>query len=1145
MATFDDDEQLDDQVVDAEVPSTAIEKPNTSNAAWLQRQLESYSTALTQAEKDKAKIFKEATNRLLERQKQLEEPDWFGIAAALGKPTRTGAIGEQISNVNEVLSAQRKERRAGSMQLQDLMDKYKLAEADRKPAELEKQLSLGIQIQKSLPKEKLFEIQSLMDQMKGLPENDPKRVALQSRIDYLGGKRQVKPAETKPETPDQYALKILKDEDAKPGTHPPDVVTRARRILKVEPTEKAETNLSLEQWANKVLSEEGKKPGTHSKADVARANSIIRKATYIAPDKSGAEDKPKPQSPAGKLAADEGFTPGTPAYSTRVKEIQQSGKRLSSTQEKELFEQEDVINGGKSALLNLDKALKLSPLAYEGGLAETRQAAGRFIPGIKSSEAQVASTQFRSIMGEQMLAQLKAIFGGNPTEGERKVLADLQGSLGMSHAERAPIINDAMAAVRRRVKAAEDRIKGIKSGAYGPDVPEMAKGGPVRMQRGGMTDTSGGMSLANMGRAVGQGLGMSFGDEAIARVRAKLEGRPYEEVLAEERAAYESFAKKHPVTALTTEIVSGALPTIGLAMLPGGQTAAGANIVRTAPTLKRLATSGAITGGISGFGAGEGGMGEKGSVVDRLPSAGMGAGFGAVAGPVASKTGNLAGRGYQAVKDKLTPSVNSVDQAAMRKVLQAMGRDEMDVNAARQRMSRDQQLGVKSTMADVSPSVTSLAEAAVTVPGKGKKLLGQKLEDRLAEGRESVAQRSQKDIARGQDYTAKEDSLVSTLRKNARSVYEQAYGHGEVYDPRILKVLEDDTFAKAYDKARSIISKEARAAELRGEDVSKYQLRPIYNMDADGNWVRTGEVPDVQTLDYLKRGIDALIDQGYGSEKSISKAEAGALKDLKNAFVGVIDDIVPDYRAARAQYRGDAEVLDALRFGREEYLSPKFTPAQVVKQMQNMSQAERDSLRVGVSQSILGKILETPNQINAAQRVIGAPSTRKRLAALFDDPNEYKIFEEALMREAQLFRNAQDILRGSRTQMKKEAIDDLKRAPGILDIAGEAVDFANAGPGTMVGRVLKFLQSRATLDEKTAGEVANMLRAGSPQEVNAVLDKLEQSAGKFAKEASRTATTERAITRGVGSAAGEPPRTPEPPRPEETDEERLERLMRD
>ena len=1114
-----------------------VESPESAaSSLFAASRLPKYARELELASQKKMQLMQEATNRLLQRQKQLEEPNWFGIAAALGKPTRTGNFAESLSNVNEVLAASQQQKMANRQAIDDLMMKYKVAQVEEPAERLGKEISLGIQVAKSTPKQKQFEMQSLVDQLNTLPEGDSRRAAIQARVDYLSGKR---PTAEKPESAETYALKILKDEDAKPGTHPPDVVTRAKRILKVEPTEKPTENLTLEQWANKVLSGEAAKPGSYTKSEISRAQAIIRKATYIKPEKDGTEEKPKPQSPAGKIAADEGYTPGTSEFTARVKEIQKAGKHLSSTQEKELFEQEDIVNSSKSALLSLDKALALSPKAYEGGTAGARQIAGRYIPGIKDSEAQAATSEFTSIMGEQMLSQLKTIFGGNPTEGERKVLADLQGSIGMSHTERAPIIKNAIAAVKRRLKAAEDRMKGIREGAYGPDTSNMATGGYVKMAGGGRTDTSGDLSLANLGRAVGQGLGMSFGDEAIARVRAKMEGRPYEQVLAEERAAYESFAKKHPVTALTTEIVSGALPTIGLAMVPGGQAAAGANIVRAAPTMKRLAASGAITGGISGFGAGEG------DFTDRLPSAGMGAGFGAVAGPAASKVGSMVGKGYRALKDKLTPSVNSVDQAAMRKVLQAMGRDEMDVPAVRQRMARDQQLDVKSTMADVSPSVTSLAEAAVTVPGKGKKLLGQKLEDRLAEGRESVAQRSQKDIAKGQDYTAKEDSLVNTLRKNARSVYEQAYSHGEVYDPRILKVLEDDTFAKAYDKARSIISKEARAAELRGEDVSKYKLRPIYDMDADGNWVRTGDVPDVQTLDYLKRGIDALIDQGYSAERSISKAEAGALKDLKNAFVGVIDDIVPDYKAARAQYRGDAEVLDALRFGREEFLSPKFTPAQVTKQLQKMSQAEKDSLRVGVSQSILSKILETPNQINAAQRVIGAPSTRKRLSALFDNPNEYKVFEEALMREAQLFRNAQDILRGSRTQMKKEAIDDLKRAPGILDIAGEAVDFANAGPGTMVGRVLKFLQSRATLDEKTAGEVANILRAGSPQEVNAVLDRLEQSAGKFAKEASRTATTEKAITRGVGSAAGEPPRTPEPPRPEETDDERLERLMRD
>jgi len=439
MADFEDqdDDIQDNQLAQAGV----IEKTDTSNRTWLTQQLNAYSTALSAAEQNKAKIFQDATNRLLERQKQLEEPDWFGIAAALGKPTRTGAIGEELANVNEVLSAQRKERRAASYQLQDLMDKYRLQEADRVPGELEKKLSLGIQIQKALPKEKQFELQALQDQLSGMKADDPRRAGIENRIAYLGGKRQAKTTETKPETPDQYALRILQENDAKPGKHSAEIVARAqrilkaeapksnetneqwalrildeedakpgthtkerverakaihlkqtyippsaskedkpqtaeqyaleivkkarenptsvspdqladaRRILKMDPTEKAETSLTLEQWANKVLIEENKKPGTHPKADVARAKEIIRKHNYIAPEKGSGDKEPKPLSPAGKIAADRGFRPGTPEFIAEVKKIEQGRQHLSSTQEKELFEQEDIVNGSKSALL--------------------------------------------------------------------------------------------------------------------------------------------------------------------------------------------------------------------------------------------------------------------------------------------------------------------------------------------------------------------------------------------------------------------------------------------------------------------------------------------------------------------------------------------------------------------------------------------------------------------------------------------------------------------------------------------------------------------------------------------------------------------------------------------------------------------------
>jgi hypothetical protein len=283
----------------------------------------------------------------------------------------------------------------------------------------------------------------------------------------------------------------------------------------------------------------------------------------------------------------------------------------------------------------------------------------------------------------------------------------------------------------------------------------------------------------------------------------------------------------------------------------------------------------------------------------------------------------------------------------------------------------------------------------------------------------------------------------------------------------------------------------------------------------------------------------------------MSSAEANALKQLRNVYVGAIDEatggVNSPYLKARQEYAGDMEVLDALRLGRTDYLSPKTLPAEAKKVVDAMSDAERDALRAGVAQSLLTKVMDAPQQINAAQRIIGAPATRKRLEALFQDPNEYKVFEAAMQRESELFRNAQNTIRNSRTANRQEALADLKSGSGIFDIAGEAVDVAVGSPGSVIGRVLKYLQARTTLDEKSAGEIATMLKSGSQQEVDDVLKRLESSSAKFIEGREKSASRLKTISGTVGAAA---PVTPKPPAPveaereDETDEKKIQRIMR-
>lgn len=1159
MALLEDDEQdvgsLDANSQDQTSGAQTFGYTSSRGAAnpytgQLQTLLTKYLEQTEKSATDKQVLLDRARERLMARSAGPDQAEVaFRVAAALGKPTRTGSFGESLGNLAETASGALAERRKASQELEDLNLKYQLASADTKTEGQKAQIGALSALARSTPRDRLTEIEKLQEVVDDPKAGDSAKKNAQARITYLTTRPT--PAAKTSEI-DQLIAKI-NDPELSDDTKAL-YKKRLDKLSHIPPD--AKTTNEIDQLLEKIND-----PNV-SPANKAVYKQRLNKLNYIAPEAKAERDSDKPSSPAGKLAKDEGLVPGTPAYQARVKQLAGEGKgmNLSATEQKELFEAEDSVNASKNVILNLTRAKELNNKAYSGFAAGARRTIARNIPGVEDSEGVTATTELETLVGQNMLDQLKATFGGAPSDAEGRVLRELQGSLSMSPKEREAVWDRAIALAARRLKTNQTKMESIRKGAYGKITPEAnADGGFIgHYEDGGMVAhyaDGGEYSLANFGRAVGQGLGLGFGDEAVARVRAKMEGRPYEDVVREEREAYQQFQEKHPFAALGTELVSGAIPTIGMAMVPGAGTAgsvmgasrmgmAASKLSQYLPkfmtgTMGKAAGTAATTGAVAGAGSATEG--------NRLSGAVEGGATGAVLGPTVAKGAQMVGQGAVAVKNALRPSPGAVDTRATNKVLEAMGRDEMDPTALRAKMLEDQKLGVKSTIMDATPSLSTLGEAVVTRPGQGRKILGQGLNDRLEGGREAVASRTLKDVAKGVDYTAQEDSLMGTLRANANNLYDRAYAHGSVDDTRILKVLEDDTFKKAFKEAQAISSKEARAAELRGEDASRFKLNDIYSQDKDGNLISVGKIPDVRTLDYIKRGIDALIDKGYRGE-GMGKAEANALKDLRKAYINVIDENVPEYAAARAKYAGDMEVLDALRLGRTDYLSPKTLPAEAKKLVDGMSDAERDALRVGVAQSVLSKIMDAPQQVNAAQRVIGAPATRKRLEALFKDPNEYQVFEAALQRESELFRNAQDIVRGSRTANKTEALKDLKAGNGIFDIAGEAVDVAAGSPGSVVGRVLKYLQARTSLDEKTAGEVAKMLKSGTQQEVDATLSRLESSSAKFLEDKNTSARRLKTTSGTIGAAAPTTrkaaPESDVPVDEEEDDEAKVQRIVR-
>ena len=603
----------------------------------------------------------------------------------------------------------------------------------------------------------------------------------------------------------------------------------------------------------------------------------------------------------------------------------------------------------------------------------------------------------------------------------------------------------------------------------------------------------------NTARAVlGQGLGMGWGDEAEAWLRSKLGNESYETLLPQIRSEYGQYAKQYPITQGVSEFVGGAAPGIGMMFVPGMQPAG----------LMRLGALGAATGAVSGAGSATEGDRASGAGGGALIGGGLGVGL-----PIALRAAGGAGKW---LRERLFSTPKVVENRALEKITAAMRDAKVNPRDVQVKMAQDRAIGVPSVMANANPALRDLAEAVAQRTGPGSHVIENALTAQKLGARDRVQAQTKKAL-KPVDYYGMEDSLTAQLRNNAKGLYEKAYAHGDVDDPRIVEVLKNPQFKAFFDKARSIADTEAQTAKLKGEDPLKFALPEIYKpsgrFDAKGNEILDlVKLPDVRTLDYIKRGIDATIDSGFRGQ-GMSTAEASALRDLRKQFVNAIDENVPDYKLARQTYAGDLEILDALRMGKDQFKS--LDQEQIKKMVDAMGSSEKDAFRTGVARSIYDTIMVPSNNPNTAQRVIGSPDMQKKLSALFDNPAEFDLYKAALMRESQLFGESNKILGNSATARRQELGKSLEDDTGMIENAMAAAtgNFSGALSNMVMGAIRSGQMSKAR-----AEKLAEMLMAKEPNEVAAAVQMIENYAAKQAPKKFRATLGEAGTVTGTSTA---------------------------
>lgn len=622
--------------------------------------------------------------------------------------------------------------------------------------------------------------------------------------------------------------------------------------------------------------------------------------------------------------------------------------------------------------------------------------------------------------------------------------------------------------------------------------------------------------------ALGQGLGMGWGDEAEAWLRSKLGQGTYEENLAKIRGEYGAYSKEYPFTSGALEFTGGAAPGVAAMFIPGGQAAGAAQLQRsTLGALGRLAGMGAATGAVAGAGSAEEG--------GRLSGAGTGALIGGATG-VAAPVVLRGGKGvYEWGKERLFPTAATVEQRALEKLSRAAGEARLTPQQIERAMATDRAMGVPSVVANVNPALAELAEAVAQRTGPGARTIEETLTRQKRGARERAYQQTAAGLKPG-DFYADEERLVQTLRNKANTQYRDAYAVGEVSDPKIMRILEAPEVKNAYETARKIADAQASLAKIRGEDPAQYALRDIYEFvtDASGKVVglKTSQVPDVRTLDYMKRALDAQIRAGYKSSDSATLANTATLKEIRNELRDTLKTTIPEYDKALKNYAGDMEVIDAMRRGYDDF--GKMDHEQVIKLVAGMTPSEKEAFRTGVARDIYSRVMGPTGNINAANRIIGSPEMEAKLQPLFDSPAAFDLFKSALTREAQMFEQANRILGGSQTAKRTQMRGALEEQPAI----GEAVERAITGGfwSSLTGLASRAVQS-GQMTEKVAENLASKLMSKDPNDVAAVVKALEAYGQRAAPRAVRASATEAGATTGTAAsvfpAPGSPSAAPE------------------
>ena len=273
-----------------------------------------------------------------------------------------------------------------------------------------------------------------------------------------------------------------------------------------------------------------------------------------------------------------------------------------------------------------------------------------------------------------------------------------------------------------------------------------------------------------------------------------------------------------------------------------------------------------------------------------------------------------------------------------------------------------------------------------------------------------------------------------------------------VDSPRLRQFLSDPTVKQGIPAGIESQRLEALAAgEPFNPDAAQYIIS-----DESGLPVGVKGVPNMRTLDAVKRGLDAGVETERDAVTGRLSQRGIMLDRVRGALVDELDQLNSAYAAARSSWSGPSSSLGAIREGRAIFQS---SPEEIAADFAKLKPGDQEFYRVGVADKLREQLGKTGISGDEAKSILRNPWVESQLKPIFRTPKEFESFVDVVSKETRMFEVNTSIRRGSQTA---ERLAEDQSQENLIGTGGAEIAKSLAS-GEWLGALRKYMRMKRDL----------------------------------------------------------------------------------